>query len=828
MQDEISARHALMDPATDAATLALIVQSYPQLGPLAAVHPNAYPDLIDWISRYAAIAASANTDSTSASASAPAASAQTAAHDPKTTQPDIGPDPFGIPHQSVPAQQSVTSYPTTLVAPPATGTPVNRRGTLLLTALVTASALLVGSAAVTGTLAINRIVSASTTVESSSSGAAIDNDAATRGKSLPYTDTASGTADLAESASAETGPVVLVLDASGSMVRETSAGRSRMQDAQEAMTDAIGLLPDDAEVGLLVFGTGTGNDPSEQAAGCQDVKTAQELGPLDRESLTSAVGSVAASGFTPLGPSMRTAAGMLPADGPGTVVLVSDGVDTCSPPPACEVASELRSANPQLTIHVVGFAIDDDEEAQQQLECIGRVGGGGYVSAANVQQLGSRIARAGGTDTAAMLSDTGYRGIRLGMTLAEVEARVDGFEILSEETVDGIEYVYVDCSWGSLEFRSGAVSAISPRADASTLDGVSVGDAPQLATDVYGAPVAEGDDTDGTYRLYRISADSPYGYRIYGDGSITRVVLCACLPIDVAGGYSSWEITFDAVGPLRLGLSVDEVRALLPGAGEFVPQVEGDAATWTPLSDAAWLTLEIDDDIVTKVTVRPVNGYEEDLAQGPSLPHMRGIRVGDTMQTVYNFLPGGTTYDIAAAGIHNYAIATRTGQVVAFSPSWGGDDRLAAISLVDATRADITFPAPAALNLSGFPSELQGTWCEREDPSSCFSLTQLLSEYPNAEFTGSGPDAWGNQPQATGFSFCLNGSQGEFGCSTAETMLISYFPAGVDGDCPGAIANGWPGCENDYPHDTSEPRLVIEPNHQQGQLFWDQPPMYKQ
>ena len=795
MNDENSARLALTDPRTDAVTLAHIVQEHPGLGPLAAQHPQAYPELVQWIEQHAATAAAAT-----------AAPPQTAAVEQAA---------------SVPA----------------------RRRPLLLVSLAAVPALLVGSAAITGSLALARTVTASSPSQdgsgsgdpeggASDGGSGNDGTAGTpggTGTSLPYTDTASGTADLVENASAGTGPVVLILDASGSMVRETSPGRTRMQDAQEAMTTAIGLLPDDAEVGMLVFGTGTGNDDSERAAGCEDVKTLQKITPLDRKDLSTAVAGVAASGFTPLGPSMRAAAGMLPADGPGTIVVVSDGVDTCSPPPACEVASELRSANPKLTIHAVGFAIDDDEQAQQQLECIGRVGGGGYVSAANVQQLGSRIARAGGTDTSDLLSDVGYRSIRLGMTAAEVEARVEGYRVTDEKTIDGVEHVYVDCSLGSLEFRSGALTAIAPKDESvTTLDGVAVGAKIQTASAVYGEPVDAGKDADGSYRVFRLSAGSPYGYRIYGDGTITRVVLCSCLPIDASGGYSSWEITFDAVGPIRLGMSVDDVRALLPGATDFIPIHEGEAATWKPSPEVPWLSVEIADGAVSKVSVQPQSGSEEDLSQGPALPHIRGIRVGDTMQTVYNYLPGGTQYDIRAAGIHTYAIATRTGRVVSFAPSWDGSGRVAAITLLDANHANAMFPATPALDLSAYPADLQGTWCQREDPDQCFSIQDVLREHPSAFMNDSEPYPHWYQPEARDYGFCLEHDGSNWNdCTTASTVFLTYYPAGVDGDCATIADNGWPACENDYPHDTSEPRLVIQANHQQGDLYWDTPPMYR-
>ncbi len=78
MIDENSARDALTDPSTDAVTLAHIVQAHPHLGPWAAQHPQAYPELVQWIEQYsAAAAAEAAASPTSAVAPAPAPAERT-------------------------------------------------------------------------------------------------------------------------------------------------------------------------------------------------------------------------------------------------------------------------------------------------------------------------------------------------------------------------------------------------------------------------------------------------------------------------------------------------------------------------------------------------------------------------------------------------------------------------------------------------------------------------------------------------------------------------------------------------------------------------------
>src|SRR5699024_1436090 len=85
---------------------------------------------------------------------------------------------------------------------------------------------------------------------------------------------------------------------------------------------------------------------------------------------------------TPMGPALRQAADALPDEGAHNVVLVSDGLDTCAPPPVCDVAKELHEQGIDLIINTVGFLVDD--EARTELESIAEAGGGRHLVANDV------------------------------------------------------------------------------------------------------------------------------------------------------------------------------------------------------------------------------------------------------------------------------------------------------------------------------------------------------------------------------------------------------------------------------------------------------------
>ena len=188
---------------------------------------------------------------------------------------------------------------------------------------------------------------------------------------------------------APTVPVMVVLDASGSMNADDAPG-PRIDAAKNAVNSLIDSLPADTQVGLQVYGTGTGSTDAEKAAGCTDIKTLAPVGPLDAAALKAQVATVVASGYTPVGNALRAAADALPNEGPRSIVLVSDGEDTCAPPAPCDVANELHQQGIDLVIHTVGFKVD--ATARDQLSCIAQATGGTYSDAADATALTQALA----------------------------------------------------------------------------------------------------------------------------------------------------------------------------------------------------------------------------------------------------------------------------------------------------------------------------------------------------------------------------------------------------------------------------------------------------
>jgi Ca-activated chloride channel family protein len=81
----------------------------------------------------------------------------------------------------------------------------------------------------------------------------------------------------------------------------------RIDAAKAVVKNLIGAVPDSARMGLMVYGTGTDWTESSKAAGCADIRTLAPVGTVDKAALTSAVDGIKASGYTPVGASLRAA-----------------------------------------------------------------------------------------------------------------------------------------------------------------------------------------------------------------------------------------------------------------------------------------------------------------------------------------------------------------------------------------------------------------------------------------------------------------------------------------------------------------------------------------
>jgi len=171
--------------------------------------------------------------------------------------------------------------------------------------------------------------------------------------------------------------IVFILDASGSMVGIVD-NRMKMSIAKEVMIGLIRDLPEDVNVGLVAYGHRRTND-------CTDIEELAPLGPPDMQEMERRITDLQCRGRTPIAGSIRkVAAGLKAANQQATIILVSDGEETCGGDP-CGLVKAMKAAGIKFVMHVIGF--DVDERVKAQLSCIAEAGGGKYYNAKNASDL---------------------------------------------------------------------------------------------------------------------------------------------------------------------------------------------------------------------------------------------------------------------------------------------------------------------------------------------------------------------------------------------------------------------------------------------------------
>ncbi len=191
-------------------------------------------------------------------------------------------------------------------------------------------------------------------------------------------------ASLALPAAAQStgGQTILVLDASGSMWGQID-GTAKIGIAQSVIGDLLESLPEDQALGLSAYGHRTRGD-------CTDIETLVEPGTGTRDAIAAAVNGIQPKGKTPMTDAVRMAAEALRyGEEKATVILVSDGIETCNPDP-CAAARVLEETGVDFTVHVVGFDVSDPE-ALAQMQCLADETGGRFLTAANASELGTAL-----------------------------------------------------------------------------------------------------------------------------------------------------------------------------------------------------------------------------------------------------------------------------------------------------------------------------------------------------------------------------------------------------------------------------------------------------
>lgn len=173
------------------------------------------------------------------------------------------------------------------------------------------------------------------------------------------------------------GRSIIVLDASGSMWGQID-GRAKLEIARESLNEVLKSIPPETELGLIVYG-------HREKGSCADIELIVPPAAGTAQAISDAAANLQFLGKTPLTDAVRMAASELRStEEKATVILITDGIETCQADP-CALGAELEASGVDFTAHVVGFGLTEEEG--KQVSCLATNTGGLYITAADMAGL---------------------------------------------------------------------------------------------------------------------------------------------------------------------------------------------------------------------------------------------------------------------------------------------------------------------------------------------------------------------------------------------------------------------------------------------------------
>jgi Ca-activated chloride channel family protein len=187
---------------------------------------------------------------------------------------------------------------------------------------------------------------------------------------------------------------MIVFDGSGSMAEMgfNDIDEPRIFEARRAMADAIPEIARNRRLGLVVYGP----NGADECSGL-DLR----FGPITNatRAILEAVNTLEPTGSTPLTLAVKLAAETLDySTQPATILLVTDGKETCGGQP-CALAANLAADGHDTIVHVIGFKVrgtffswdrDDDNDynvSESVSRCLADRTGGTYTNAETLDEL---------------------------------------------------------------------------------------------------------------------------------------------------------------------------------------------------------------------------------------------------------------------------------------------------------------------------------------------------------------------------------------------------------------------------------------------------------
>ena len=162
--------------------------------------------------------------------------------------------------------------------------------------------------------------------------------------------------------------------------------KTRWATALDVLNDVVGKLPADYSVGLRTYGH---RESALSPRTCKDTELVAPVAPLDRARLMTVARGLRPRGETPLVYSILQTPGDLKGVGGGSVILITDGEESCKGDIA-GAAKTLKDSGLNLSLNIVGFTLKS-AQAQAALGGLAEAMGGRYYAADSGAALGRAL-----------------------------------------------------------------------------------------------------------------------------------------------------------------------------------------------------------------------------------------------------------------------------------------------------------------------------------------------------------------------------------------------------------------------------------------------------
>jgi len=179
--------------------------------------------------------------------------------------------------------------------------------------------------------------------------------------------------------------LMIVLDGSGSMWGQIE-GRTKIEIAQQTLSSVLGEANLEQNIGMMTYG-------HRVRGQCSDIELIVPLAPAKQSvpQIVIAANGLNPIGMTPLSDAVRQSADHLRfTERAATVVLITDGIETCEADP-CALGSELARLGLDFRAHVVGFGMSEEEGAQ--VACLAEDTGGRFFLANDPDALADALSQ---------------------------------------------------------------------------------------------------------------------------------------------------------------------------------------------------------------------------------------------------------------------------------------------------------------------------------------------------------------------------------------------------------------------------------------------------